>query len=105
MGNHMKKSELRKLIKEEIQQGDYPELHRVVTDKSDPPFMTEADFEAKWNKKLGLDEKLVSFDMKEIVKRAKPLFVLLGDNQLNKSKLVGDIYKSLKKNSSLPPQV
>jgi len=101
----MKKEELRQIIREEIQQGDYPELHRVVTDKTDPPFMTEADFEAKWNKKLGLDEKLVSFDTKEIVKRAKPLFVLLGDKQLNKGKLVGDIFRSLKKHSSLPPQV
>jgi len=50
----MKKSDLRQIIKEEIQQGDYPELHRVVTDKSDPPFMTEVDFEKKWNKKLDM---------------------------------------------------
>jgi len=97
----MKKSDLRKLIMEEIQEGDYPELHRVTTDKTDPPFMTEAEFEAKWNKKLGLDEALISYDWNEIVKRAKPLFVLLGDNQLQKRKLVKDIYASLKKYSSL----
>lgn len=111
----MKKSELRQIIKEEFQkaiEGNWteseertPELHRVVTAKDQPPFMTEEEFETKWNKKLGLEEKLVSFDVKEVVKRAKPLFPLLGENQLNKRKLVSDIYKSLKKYSSLPTKV
>lgn len=100
----MKKSDLRQLIKEEIEKGNYPELHKVYTDKSNPPFMTEQEFEDKWTKKLSeeeVNEALVSFDFAEIVKRAKPLFVLLGDNQLQKSKLVKDIHTSLTKYSSL----
>ena len=111
----MKKTELRQIIKEEFQKAvegnwnesteETPDLHKVITAKDQPPFMTEEEFEQKWNKKLGIDEKLVSFDMKEIVKRAKPLFPLLGDNQLKKNKLVADIYNSLKKHSSLPPQI
>jgi len=50
----MKKSDIRKIIQEEIQQGDYPELHKVITDRDIPPFMTEEEFEKKWNKKLNL---------------------------------------------------
>lgn len=102
----MKKSELRKIIKEEL---------GVVMDYG-KSFMTEKDWEAMWMDKLAdqvhihqqkeekINEAIVSYDTTEIAKRAKPLFVLLGKNQGNKGKLVVDIYNSLQKHSSLPTQ-
>lgn len=96
----MKKSELRKLIKEEI--GNYPELHKVITDKDKHPFLTNEEWEDKWKNYLK-EAKYVSFSHDLIKVMSKPLQSLLGDNNntLNRAKLIDGIYELLKKYSSL----
>ena len=43
-------------LKDIVTESNKVELHKVITDKTEPAFMTEEQWNAKWSKKGKLDE-------------------------------------------------
>jgi len=82
----MKKSELKQIIKEEIQQGNYPELHKIITAKDRPPFMTEEDWRKKWIKEAIDDDVYKMWDsINDSVSSLSDIAKELKDSKLKKS--------------------